>query len=223
MARCRRFYRSGADALRRSSKGFDGSNADLTAAVDWMEGRAAAAWRAVWRLAVCSHELRPCETPPPFYVTFQAGPQLNPDEHQRPLPTQFLVLQLKSTAKFDKASFDDLWQRPKETLGEELVQSNEVSVTPVRLSPRGSHAMPRQPWWAWWESSELTPGSRGGPSLRCRGCRAIGAPRSPRPSSTPRAPMMWCSGSKAMWTPSRIAPRRRFRAAVVRLGKGIFG
>jgi type VI secretion system protein VasD len=81
-------------------------------------------------LSVCSHEVRPCETPPPFYVTFQAGPQLNPDEHHRPLPTQFLVLQLKSTAKFDKASFDDLWQHPKETLGDELVQSNEVSVAP---------------------------------------------------------------------------------------------
>ena len=81
-------------------------------------------------LSVCYHEVRPCETPPPFYVAFQAGTQLNPDEHHRPLPTQFLVLQLKSTAKFDKASFDDLWQHPKETLGEDLVQSNEVSVAP---------------------------------------------------------------------------------------------
>jgi type VI secretion system protein VasD len=81
-------------------------------------------------LSVCYHEMRPCETPPPFYVTFQAGTELNPDEHHRPLPTQFLVLQLRSTAKFEKASFDDLWQHPKETLGDELVQSNEVSVAP---------------------------------------------------------------------------------------------
>jgi type VI secretion system protein VasD len=89
--------------------------------------------------------MRPCETPPPFYVTFQAGDQLNPDEHHRPLPTQFLVLQLKSSAKFDKASFDDLWQHPKETLADELVQSNEVSVAPGATVttgfPRNSQAV----------------------------------------------------------------------------------
>jgi type VI secretion system protein VasD len=94
----------------------------------WLPGRGA--FLLALTLSVCSHEVRPCETPPPFYLTLEAGSKLNPDEHHRPLPTQFLVLQLKGEARFSKASFDDIWQHPKETLGEELLQSNEVSVAP---------------------------------------------------------------------------------------------
>lgn len=94
-------------------------------------------------MTVCYREARPpCDTPPPFYVTVVAGPGLNPDEGHRALPTQFLVLQLRSTARFDKAGFDDLWQHAKDVLGDELLQSNELSVAPGATVTAG---FPRAP------------------------------------------------------------------------------
>jgi type VI secretion system protein VasD len=88
-------------------------------------------------LSVCYHEVRPCETPAPFYLTLEGGTNLNPDEHRHPLPTQVLVFQLKGLTRFNAAGFDDLWQRSKETLGDELLQVNEVSVAPGVTSTVG--------------------------------------------------------------------------------------
>jgi type VI secretion system protein VasD len=88
-------------------------------------------------LTVCYHEVRPCETPAPFYLTLEAGTNLNPDEHRHSLPTQVMVLQLRGLTRFNNAGFDDLWQRSKETLGDELVQANEMSIAPGATSTVG--------------------------------------------------------------------------------------
>jgi type VI secretion system protein VasD len=93
-------------------------------------------------LTVCYHDVRPCETPAPFYLTVEAGTNLNPDEHRRSLPTEVLVLQLKGVTRFNSAGFDDLWQRSKETLGDELLQVNEISIAPGVTSTTG---FPRNP------------------------------------------------------------------------------
>ncbi|MFL5397689.1 MAG: type VI secretion system lipoprotein TssJ, partial [Myxococcales bacterium] len=41
-----------------------------------------------------------------------------------------LVYQLKSAAKIETADFADVYRRPKESLGEDLLQADEVEITP---------------------------------------------------------------------------------------------
>ncbi|MFL5417842.1 MAG: type VI secretion system lipoprotein TssJ [Myxococcales bacterium] len=85
---------------------------------------------AVLPLAGCflwgSHD----STPAPIEVALQASDQLNPDEQGASLPTMVLVYQLKSAAKIETADFADVYRRPKESLGEDLLQADEVEITP---------------------------------------------------------------------------------------------
>lgn len=71
-----------------------------------------------------------CETPPPFQVVLDVSEQINPDPRGRSLPTVVQVLQLKDSVKLERAGFRDLWNRPKEYLGEDLLQVAEFTVTP---------------------------------------------------------------------------------------------
>jgi type VI secretion system VasD/TssJ family lipoprotein len=52
------------------------------------------------------------------------------DENGRSLPTVFRIYLLKGTHALDGAVFDDLWQRDKEVLGDELIDSKEVTLNP---------------------------------------------------------------------------------------------
>ncbi|WP_434391119.1 type VI secretion system lipoprotein TssJ [Melittangium boletus] len=80
----------------------------------------------------CVKRLGPavCETPPPFQVSLEISEQVNPDARGRSLPTVVQVLQLKDSAKLTRAGFRDLWGRPKEFLGEDLLQVTEFTVSP---------------------------------------------------------------------------------------------
>jgi type VI secretion system protein VasD len=73
---------------------------------------------------------KPCETPPPFQVVLDVSEQVNPDPRGRSLPTVVHVLQLKDSAKLERAGFRDLWNRPKEFLGEDLLHVTEFTVAP---------------------------------------------------------------------------------------------
>nr|WP_232537801.1 type VI secretion system lipoprotein TssJ [Cystobacter fuscus] len=72
----------------------------------------------------------PCETPPPMQVVLDVSEQVNPDPRGRSLPTVVQVIQLKDSAKLERAGFRDLWGRPKEFLGEDLLQVAEFTVAP---------------------------------------------------------------------------------------------
>lgn len=72
----------------------------------------------------------PCETPPPMQVVLDVSDQVNPDPRGRSLPTVVQVIQLKDSAKLERAGFRDLWNRPKEYLGEDLLQVAEFTVAP---------------------------------------------------------------------------------------------
>jgi type VI secretion system protein VasD len=61
---------------------------------------------------------------------------VNPDTRGRSLPTVVQVLQLKDSAKLERASFRDLWGRPQEFLGEDLLQVAEFTVAPGQKSQR---------------------------------------------------------------------------------------
>lgn len=69
-------------------------------------------------------------TPAPIEVALQASDQLNPDEQGASLPTMVLLYQLKSAAKIETADFEDVYRRAKESLGEDLLQADEVEIAP---------------------------------------------------------------------------------------------
>jgi type VI secretion system protein VasD len=88
--------------------------------------------------ASCARSVRPpCDNPPPFYVVLQASDRLNPNDEDRSLTTQVQLLQLKGVGRFEKASFEEIWQRGKEVLAEDLVQIDDKFIDPGASLPFG--------------------------------------------------------------------------------------
>ncbi len=98
---------------------------------------------ACWRrrrlciLAGCSHNPpppatppAPCTSPEPLHVRLKAQPKLNLSERGESLATVVRIYQLKGTGKISVASFDDLFDHDHDTLGEDFVAVQEVTVTP---------------------------------------------------------------------------------------------
>jgi type VI secretion system protein VasD len=69
-------------------------------------------------------------TPAPIDVEIESSVRLNPDESGQSLPTQVRLLQLKSGGKLEAADFGALYRGDKEALGEDLLQVDEVVVSP---------------------------------------------------------------------------------------------
>jgi type VI secretion system protein VasD len=69
-------------------------------------------------------------------VVLDVSEQLNPDPRGRSLPTVVQVIQLKDSARLERAGFRDLWSRPKEFLGEDLLQVVEFTVSPGQKTQR---------------------------------------------------------------------------------------
>jgi type VI secretion system protein VasD len=63
-------------------------------------------------------------------VEVVASERLNPDEQGQSLPTVVRIFQLRGAAKLEAADFDPLYRRPKEVLGEDLLQLEEVTLSP---------------------------------------------------------------------------------------------
>lgn len=74
--------------------------------------------------------------PGPIEVTLRASNRLNPDERGEPLPTVVMLYQLKSAAKLAAAGFEDVYRKPKEVLGEDLLQAEELQVAPGEQQTR---------------------------------------------------------------------------------------
>lgn len=71
------------------------------------------------------------ERPPsPVDVEIVAAQRLNPDEHGESLPTVVRLYQLRSAAKLEAADFARLYRDAKETLGDDLLQADELTVSP---------------------------------------------------------------------------------------------
>ena len=63
-------------------------------------------------------------------VSLSASDRLNPDDRGRSLPTAVAVYQLKDPSRLENASFSDLWRDPKSALQDDLLQSEELTVSP---------------------------------------------------------------------------------------------
>jgi type VI secretion system protein VasD len=85
----------------------------------------------------CGHQQPPppCKVEP-LRLSIEAAPQVNLDEKGKPLPTTLRIYQLKDTAKLETATFDDLLDHDKDTIGPDLVGVQEVVINPgERIEP----------------------------------------------------------------------------------------
>jgi len=63
-------------------------------------------------------------------LSLAASDRLNLDEQGQSLPTVVRIFQLKGAAKLEAADFDPLYRRPREVLGTDLLQLEELTLTP---------------------------------------------------------------------------------------------
>jgi type VI secretion system protein VasD len=84
-------------------------------------------------LGACAHNApppEPCKEPPPVSVLLEASERLNPDDRGNSLSTIVQVLQLKDVRRLEAAEFQDVWQRPKEVLEQDLLATDELNLEP---------------------------------------------------------------------------------------------
>jgi len=72
----------------------------------------------------------PCAAPEPLHVSLSASPRLNPGEKGEALATVVRIYQLKGVGKMMGVSFDDLLDHDKDTLGEDFLGMQEVTINP---------------------------------------------------------------------------------------------
>lgn len=95
----------------------------------------------------CAHDKAtspppPCTTPEPFRVSVTASARLNPGEKGEALATVVRIYELKGTSKLTGGSFDDLLDHDKDTLGDELLSTHELTINP---GERADPSWPRNP------------------------------------------------------------------------------
>ena len=101
-----------------------------------------AGWRVSLSLLILNFSLLGCAKPPPppppppppkptiFQVNLGVAPDVNPDARGRASPVVARLFELKSLASFENADFASLFDRDKETLGNDLVAKEEMVLQP---------------------------------------------------------------------------------------------
>jgi type VI secretion system VasD/TssJ family lipoprotein len=82
----------------------------------------------------CGHDpppppAAPCKEPD-LKITVRGSDRLNMDEGGRSLAVVVRIYQLKSLKTLEDADFDQVWQHDKETLGEDLISVDELTIDP---------------------------------------------------------------------------------------------
>jgi type VI secretion system VasD/TssJ family lipoprotein len=104
----------------------------------------------------CGPIRMPCDPGQNALLVVQTSSRVNLAEDGRSLPTIVRIYQLKSIAKFENAEFEELWRKDKETLGEDMLSVDDLTVYPVQTvrrlfkrNPKATHlvamAIYRQP------------------------------------------------------------------------------
>ena len=83
--------------------------------------------------AAASRPSPSCRVPSDVQLEIEAADRVNPDETGRSLPTRLRLYQLTNLNKLQRASFEEVWARPKEVLGETALSSEELVVYPGQV------------------------------------------------------------------------------------------
>lgn len=87
-------------------------------------------------LVACAGTPPTCKVPSAVELELETSDRINIDQGGEALPTIIRMYQLKNLSAVQSASFDDLLDRPKETLGEAVVQEDEVTIYPGQIVVR---------------------------------------------------------------------------------------
>jgi type VI secretion system VasD/TssJ family lipoprotein len=77
-----------------------------------------------------------CKVPKAVELEIETSDRVNLDSDGRALPTQLRLYQLTELSFLQMATFDDIWQRAKETLGATLVAVEELTTYPGQVMVR---------------------------------------------------------------------------------------
>ena len=65
-----------------------------------------------------------------IHIDLQGAKQLNLDQHHKSLPVDVRIYQLHNKNNFMQATFNELWQKDSDILGEDFIDKTEVTVMP---------------------------------------------------------------------------------------------
>jgi type VI secretion system protein VasD len=92
----------------------------------------------------CAASLPPtCRVPTATELELETSDRVNIDQGGEALPTIIRVYQLKNLSALQSASFDDMLDRPKETLGESIVHEDEITIYPGQILVRRFEREPK--------------------------------------------------------------------------------
>jgi type VI secretion system protein VasD len=75
-----------------------------------------------------------CPVPNDVQLEIEASDRVNPDEDGRSLPTRLRLYQLSDLTRLQRSNFDDIWSRPKESLAETALSSEELVIYPGQVT-----------------------------------------------------------------------------------------
>lgn len=88
-------------------------------------------------LSACVSTVAPtCRVPTATELEIETSDRVNADQGGEALPTIIRIYQLTSSSALQSASFDDMLDRPKETLGKAIVHDDEVTIYPGQIMVR---------------------------------------------------------------------------------------
>ena len=70
----------------------------------------------------------------PLSFNVAAMPVINSFENEASLPVRLRIYQLTELSKFKDATFRELWKLDKQTLGESLISTHELTLTPKSMT-----------------------------------------------------------------------------------------
>jgi type VI secretion system protein VasD len=83
----------------------------------------------LWSIIILICLLSACSSAP-IKVSINSAEQLNQDQHNNPLPVQVKIYQLQDNNAFLQATFRELWLQDAETLGNSMLDKQEITINP---------------------------------------------------------------------------------------------
>jgi type VI secretion system protein VasD len=74
-----------------------------------------------------------CVIPDAVQLEIETSDRVNRDERGRSLPTVLRLYQLKDLSKLEQATFEDIWERSAESLGDTLLGAEELTLYPGQV------------------------------------------------------------------------------------------
>lgn len=91
----------------------------------------------------CGSVVATCVVPSAVELEIETSDRVNIDQSGEALPTIIRLYQLKNLSAVQSATFDDMLDRPKETLGESIVHEDEVTIYPGQILVRRFEREPK--------------------------------------------------------------------------------